>query len=186
MSVSYTPAIAGLLNPERVCPLDAGTPNAAVEAELRRLSPREVFAPDSVVDSSAARCCLAGLWLYHDFLDEAHVVCQEIDTAEGSFWHAIVHRREPDYSNAGYWFRRVGEHPIYPELAREARRLAEQYPTDAAEPLRTQSQWDPLAFVDLCRQAVGGERGLADLCRSVQMAEWRLLFDHCYRQATGL
>ena len=52
-----------------------------------------------------AACCLAGVWLLHDYLDESHTISQRIDTPSGSFWHGIMHRREGDFSNAKYWFR---------------------------------------------------------------------------------
>src|SRR5438874_740571 len=74
------------------------------------------FPPSAVRDQDMAAACLAGLWLYHDFLDEAHRISQELDTTTGSYWHGLVHRREPDFSNAKYWFRRVGDHAIFPAL----------------------------------------------------------------------
>ena len=55
-----------------------------------------------------AAACLAGLWLHHNFLDESHTLSQDIDTTTGSYWHAIMHRREGDYGNAKYWLHRVG------------------------------------------------------------------------------
>ncbi|MGB1126733.1 MAG: hypothetical protein ACPG4Q_16145, partial [Phycisphaeraceae bacterium] len=38
----------------------------------------------------------AGLWLYVDELDRSHEYSQSIHTPTGSFWHAIMHRREGD------------------------------------------------------------------------------------------
>jgi hypothetical protein len=35
----------------------------------------------------------------------------------------------------------------------------------------------------LCEAAVSGRAGCAELCRRIQQAERRLLFDYCYRQA---
>jgi hypothetical protein len=49
----------------------------------------------------------AGLWLYVDDLDRSHHVSQSIETPVGSYWHGIMHRREGDFSNAKYWFRRA-------------------------------------------------------------------------------
>ena len=46
------------------------------------------------------------LWLY-GFLDESHSIAQGIDSAEGSYWHALMHRSEGDFSNSKYWYRRV-------------------------------------------------------------------------------
>lgn len=54
---------------------------------------------------------VAAVWLYVDELDASHRVSQGIDDATGSFWHGIMHRREGDFSNSHYWFRRVGDHP---------------------------------------------------------------------------
>jgi hypothetical protein len=67
----------------------------------------------------------AGLYLYFDCWEDAHAVAQDINTAEGSYWHAIVHRREPDAANAGYWFRQVAEHGIFPALCKRAPRRPE-------------------------------------------------------------
>lgn len=118
----------------------------------------------------APEAALAGLWLRWDDWDRAHALAQEIATAEGSYWHAIVHRREPDAGNAAYWFRRVGRHAIFPALHEEAARLGWS-PT---------SEWDPFAFLDLYEHA--RTRGGADeraLVAAVEAAEWRLLFAWC-------
>ena len=40
--------------------------------------------------------------------DRAHAVAQGIETAEGAWVHAYLHRKEGDLSNADYWYRRAG------------------------------------------------------------------------------
>src|SRR5262249_51545049 len=108
--------IAGLLAEGRLAPLGPGTPNDRARGKLEALKVDTAFAPLAVRDRDMASACLAGLGLYHDFIDDAHAIAQEIETPEGSYWHGLVHRREPDFSNAKYWFRRVGNHAIFEPL----------------------------------------------------------------------
>ena len=53
---------------------------------------------------------LAALW--HDGRgdwDAAHRVAQDIETPEGAWIHAYLHRKEGDPSNAAYWYRRAAK-----------------------------------------------------------------------------
>jgi hypothetical protein len=125
-----------------------------------------VHAPESV---------RAGLYLFAGFWEEAHETAQAIETPEGSYWHAIVHRQEPDAGNASYWFRRVGQHAIFPALARRAAEIDSAF----------QGRWDPYAFIDYCERAAreGGE--LERRAIAIQQEEWDLLLDWCLKPATG-
>ena len=127
-----------------------------------------------VVDQEMARCCLAGALLLHNFLDASHTISQSVHRPEGSYWHGLMHRREGDYGNAKYWFRNVGEHPVF-----EATRVAVQQL--AAPPL---SPWSPSGFVDACQKASRTSGAVSGL-REVAAIEWRLLFHHCYQAAIG-
>src|SRR6516162_5234245 len=104
---SFSPAVRELLPADRVPSLGPGHPHEAFRGKLEALTAERLLAPQPVQRPDGAAACLAGLWLFHDFLDESHKISQDIDTVEGSYWHGILHRREPDYSNAAYWFRRV-------------------------------------------------------------------------------
>jgi hypothetical protein len=171
-----SPAIAELLRQPRLAPLGPGTPNLALREQLQALAEDQAFAPQVVRDRAMAQACRAGLWLYHDFLDEAHVIAQDLASAEGSYWHGLVHRREPDASNAAYWFRRVGEHPIFEALAQKAEELG----------LRTgRKRWSPFAFIDQCEQQRDSGSEEEMVLRRVQQCEWELLFAWCYRREVG-
>lgn len=182
----YGPLFAELLHEERLNPLDAGTPNTKMRQALAALTIEKAFVPNQIVDADMARACLAGIWLYHDFLEESHQISQSIATTTGSYWHGIMHRREPDFSNSKYWFRRVGEHPIFTSLQQAAAEFAAANTAhESTASLRQQKKWDPFAFIDLCEACVKRRLPAEMLCRQIQQAEWRLLFDYCHHQAVG-
>ena len=182
----YGPTVADLLSEDRLAELGPGRPNSARHDVLRSLKVAALLQPASVVDPDMVSCCLSALWLWHDFLDQSHTISQDIHTTTGSYWHGIMHRRERDFSNAKYWFRRVGDHPVFPKLRTAAAELAGQV-ADFGEAsfLVRQSQWDAFGFVDLCQATIGSGTEQEQLCRHIARAEWQLLFDHCFRQATG-
>src|SRR5262249_20860403 len=150
--VEYGPAVAELLREPRLAPLGPGTPHASARPLLTALTNETVMVPHAVRDADMAAACRAGLLLYHNFLDEAHKIRQDLDTPTGSYWHGLVHRREPDYPNAAYWFRRVGSHPVLELLAKEAHQLAVAESVERTIPL----QWDPLWFIDYCEACQKG------------------------------
>src|SRR6266851_8286896 len=120
----YGPVIASIFEERRVMPLGPGNHKIKVQTQLQALTLEQAFGHGAIRDQDMAKCCLAGLWLYHDFMDESHTLSQEIHTTSGSYWHGFMHRREPDYSNAKYWFQRVGSHPIFESVSVDAKEIA--------------------------------------------------------------
>jgi hypothetical protein len=191
-ALDYGLTVARLLADAPLNELGPGEPVAAARGWLEELTPSSVVAPRALVDREMGAACCAALWLRFDFLDRSHQISQSIDTAEGSYWHAVMHRREPDFFNSKYWFRRAGRHELFDTLVKEARHLAEQ---ELATPgrqnrlgnqigfLARQTTWDPLALVDLCELALDASPPLHTFCRKLQQLEWQLMFDYCYRRA---
>jgi hypothetical protein len=182
---AYPPTVRALLSEDRLPELGPGKPKAAVRTALDSMTVQVLFGAAPVRRPDLGKCCLAGLWLLHDFLDDAHTISQDIDAREGSYWHAIVHRREPDFSNSAYWFRRVGNHPVFgPLRSRAAELTREAGAPRGSDFLAHQTTWDPFAFVDLC-EAVAHGGDAHRLCRLIQRAEWDLLFAYCYERAVA-
>ena len=126
------------------------------------------------------RVVSAGL-LYHDHHNEAHDLVEDMTDAEGAVIHAIVHRREPDFWNARYWYRRVGDHPIYRSMTGRVVELAGTDATSSvARRLVLSGTLDPLAFVDACESVVrkGAADPVAQFLRRLQHAEFEALLDH--------
>lgn len=96
----------------------------------------------------------AGLHLWNDDIHHCHMLAQAHENADGNYWHAILHRREADYSNAKYWYRRVGEHPVIHQMQSDF------------------TDWDPFNFVDQCAQSDTGS------LRKIQRNEMKHLLDH--------
>ncbi|MBC8158347.1 MAG: hypothetical protein ISR44_07990 [Rhodospirillales bacterium] len=173
------PVIAGILSGAPPMPLDAGAPNSQMADRLRGLTADGLFPGQTINDPDMAAACLAAMWLRHGFLDDAHTLCQAIHTPTGSYWHGIMHRREGDYSNAKYWFRRVGDHPVFATLGAAARDIAALGDGPAARTMAAQDAWDPFYFIDMCEIAVGAGKPDDLLWRQVQRAEWEILFTFC-------
>jgi hypothetical protein len=103
----------------------------------------------------AAQAVQAGLLLWNDDLDGCHKIAQELEDEFGAYLHGIMHRREPDYGNSKYWFRRVGEAPLFPQLRAAALELlGDEKGLDLyRKPLQSKKTWDPFAMVDWCESA---------------------------------
>ncbi len=158
--------------------LPFGPSVAEVREDLSTIGIDEFSTLGPPKDASYANCLLSGLWLMFDFMAESHALSQNIPHASGSYWHGILHRREPDAGNARYWFSRVGEHPIFGELARDAAEIIKDSGCESLALLGNGSTWDPDEFIRLCTsdQDDATTRTLLE----IQRREWALLFDHDY------
>ncbi len=172
---AYGETVAGILAREgggmRLMPLVAQGCEGEV---LRGRKARELFPA-----ARAPEAALSGLWLYFSCFEEAHKIAQEIATEDGSYWHAIAHRMEPDAGNAAYWFRRTGRHACFPALAEAAREIVGRLPRAG---FAVGAEWDSPAFAAFCEEArrtPGTEAMQAAL--EIQRAEWQVLFDSCAR-----
>ena len=88
--------------------------------DLRAAVDRSAPLPDS------APALVRALW--HDATGDwegAHRVAQDIETPEGAWVHAYLHRKEGDASNAGYWYRQASKPVAKNPLAEEWRAIVQ-------------------------------------------------------------
>ena len=159
--------------------VESGTPALAHEL-LAGIKPDQLFTTP-IKSPPAADAMLAGLWLWHDALEESHTLSQKLDTRDGAYWHAIMHRREGDFSNSKYWLARCRSHPCGAAMAKSLAKLNQSDPA-----LVSAGGWDPFAFVDLVERVHDRP---SDPQRptviAIQQLEWRVLFDHCAAAAVS-
>ena len=119
------------------------------------LSAAVIAAPDLSPSLRSALDLVAGQ------LDRSHTISQNLPSAEGSFLHGIMHRREGDFSNAKYLVRKVGSHPVIAALTRrhDAYRAADD-------------------FVDRCETAIRSGRADDPVLCQIQWDEWCRLLTH--------
>ena len=158
------------------------TPLAALEAQC-----------DAAVKTSGwtgeqAALARGAVLLWHDHHDAAHRIAQDIPSRDGSWLHGILHRREPDYSNAAYWYQRVGAHAAFGELARRVAMLVgEAGDAELKRALFRSGVWNARAFIDACERCSARPTGDPQrrLLEKIQAAEWEVFLGHLAGRTEG-
>ena len=194
MAVTYTPAITEVIEK-----LDSGNPlpplvpqeawsNELTDA-LESASLDELFQGASLKNTTFGDATKSGLLLWNDALNESHNISQGLENQTGSYWHGIMHRREPDYSNSKYWFGRVGTHPIFPQLRERAIAILKEAPNPSgalgriAAAIEASEDWDAYQFIDWCQAAENGTDDVTRFLQQVQAEEIKLLLAYSYQNA---
>lgn len=158
---------------------------ASAKASLDGVRPEQLLS-SPVRDADDAKALLGGLWLWHGALDAAHRILQDIASPTGSFWHAIVHRREGDFGNAKYWYARCEDHRAMKMLGAVSDSLVGPFASDRVVGRVVNGAWNGPAFVDLVETVMDrpDDPRYAAAVR-LQKAEWQALFRHCAFAAVG-
>ena len=130
-----------------------------------------------IAAASSLALVRGGLYYAVDALDEGHRIFQEDHTDLGSYWHGMMHRREGDFDNARYWFRRASALPIAGSLHAESAHVS---------PLMArQATWDPYVLTGECEQAAHGAEDSKAECAALLRVEFTGLLDYCWRKAVA-
>lgn len=142
--------------------------------------------PSTPEQAEMMEACRAGLLLWNDDLEASHHIAQSLDNPTGSFWHAIMHRREGDAANSHYWWRRTKQHPAFADVHTAVMSTLEDESGDKvhefAQVLRRAGTWQPMEFVARCELARRGQLQ-SDWLQRVQVAEMQALLNWCRAQA---
>jgi hypothetical protein len=144
----------------------------------------------SEVDGAAMQ---AGLLQMSDQLDRSHEMAQSVEGEgihrAGDYWHAIQHRREPDYGNAKYWFRRVGRHPLLKEIVGDVEAVVASLPAGSQSEFRglvANGCLDPMRLTDIVERCVRTRDPIVtNAAERIQWAEMVRLLEWTWRDATG-
>lgn len=197
MSMEYPPQIDEIVQKlDARQPLPPLVPEKEWDSELTKqiqaTPATDLFNGQTLKDSSLANAVKSGLLLWNDALDDSHNVSQSIRSKTGSYWHGIMHRREPDYSNSKYWFARVGSHPVFPTLrvrVLEILRAGSNQPAQLARyagAIEQNDNWDAAQFIDWCQDAERlSDSEVVEFLRMVQVEEIKLLLEYSCRNAIG-
>lgn len=167
-----------------------GHPVSEVIQGLKTSTPQSLLG--RTVDATAGRAVIAGLHLAADGFEQAHEIAQDLPDDWGAWWHAILHRREPDPSNALYWYRRVRPPAsLWNDLGRQAAAILEAHHVVELESLtkviRDSGHWEPIPFVNAVERGQQGRLHpkAVNVLADIQRLEWKIWFDHCRAAAVG-
>jgi hypothetical protein len=177
-----TPEIRKIIEAAPRPGLGAGRPSVATRQEIE-----DLIGPSSGIGEASAGTYPAGpplaplpmaaLWLLAGELERSHAISQHVESSSGSYWHGIMHRREGDFLNSKYWFRRVGQHPVLQQLAQqisEQREHLEQHGLPCQDLVRDTRVAE--AYIDLCQAAQSSQTAWLGDLELIGWWEWQLLF----------
>lgn len=174
---SISQKLSGLFDTSEPAELGPGPRKGVLsEQELDRKL-QDIFA-STTLPKESQQLIRALLLLWHDHFETAHGIAQDIANADGAFVHGILHRREPDYGNAAYWFRRVGQHPAFAIIAERASKWLEKEPQLQKE-IAPGGKWNPFGFIEACETANGrgGPSEEKERLRKIQEIEAQALLE---------
>lgn len=143
--------------------------------KIRDASDETIAGGRQVTDAKTFALVRGGLLYTVDDLDAAHRIFQDNSSDLGSYWHGMMHRREGDFDNARYWFRRAGRLPIFDRMHGAAANLSAN--------MAKQSSWDAYLLTGMCEQAKFGDTEAIPECVRLQRVEFGQMLDYCWRES---
>lgn len=146
--------------------------------EFRGLDDAAVTGGRTIKDPTQVPLIRGAILYALDELDAAHRIFQDVPNSIGSYWHGMMHRREADFDNARYWFRRSGR--LMPQFD-----LMHEAAYRASATMGRQETWDPYLFTGLCEQVRFGDAELLPECRALQRIEFEVMLQSAWDKAVS-
>jgi hypothetical protein len=157
-----------------------------LEQELNQLfeyvKQQERLGQVAQAQAQAMRALISGLYLWNGSMENSHTISQDLESSTGSYLHGILHRIEPDYSNAKYWFRMAGGHPYGERLQQDSLNLLRESASvneSFYQRFAQEKSWNPLLFTDMVaaflQKRSDAEEG--SLLERIQAMELNLLLE---------
>jgi len=167
-----------LLNPDLLKKLIPTEPLGWELPQKIRDATDEVLGGGREIADPKTFALVRGALLYAvDAIDEAHRIFQDVPGDLGSYWHGMTHRREGDFDNARYWFRRAGRLPIFDRMHGAA--------AEVSVNMAKQASWDAYLLTMLCEQAKFGDTEAVPECVRLQRVEFEELLAYCWRKGVA-
>jgi hypothetical protein len=165
-----------LMNPDLLGKLTPSEPLAwDLTARIRDASDETLSGGREVVDGKMFALVRGALLNAVDALDAAHRIFQDDPSDLGSYWHGVMHRREGDFDNARYWFRRAGKQPIFAKMHEAGSQISAT--------MAKQVTWDAYLLTGMCEQAKFGDTDAVAECLRLQRVEFDQLLAYCWRKS---
>ncbi len=165
-----------LLNPDILRKLTPTEPlNWDLPGKIRDASDEIISGGKPIADPKVFALVRGALLNAVDALDAAHRIFQDDSSDLGSYWHGVMHRREGDFDNARYWFRRAGRLLISDTLHGAAAQVSPN--------MAKQNSWDAYLLTGMCEQAKFGDIEAIPECLRLQRIEFDELLSYCWRKS---
>ncbi|MGN6371346.1 MAG: hypothetical protein ACTHN5_24085 [Phycisphaerae bacterium] len=113
----------------------------------------------------------AALLILADDLSPAHSLVQNLHSPLAAAWHAVIHRREADFWNSNYWWRRAASLP-WENLGQQVSTLLAPFQHEL--PALCTPTYSPSAFTDAVERHHDSPH-LVPTLLEVQRLEWKSL-----------
>ena len=130
---------------------------------------------------------ISGLYIWNGSMDNSHKILQDMENKTGSYLHGLLHRMEPDYSNAKYWFRMAGVHPRGEQVQQgtlEILRDSNSGNSILFQRFSREKSWNPELLTDIIAATLKSPLNADEvtILEQIQAIELRLLMETVLRE----